>query len=417
MHTRIVMDWMIKMALTVCLSLFCTATRAQLSALQLLSTAWDDPSVQLQREQQAYLESTDFSMPLLRKLEIRTNTRDLDPKQQDYALRISTNGFGMRRTQTSIYSARKELTEAERQILLQNALLDRYELLIDANFSQRESVLLERQRQVLMDKKAVYTEQLVQGLEKDLDDYFRTMDDLMALTRKDAEIAANKAEFQLLTKIFTGQADSLLPGEMIHWTELRLETDSVALPPVIQREQAQVQLAILEEEMERMDGRNLLNYLQFRYTGNANDLLEDRFSFGLGFDLPWPNGSKLQEQELHLKTLETQSELALKRNDLEKARMVKANEFQQFFKKYLLADKQLTTFTEEYSPAFLHGSGLENPETLLRVQETIVKLELERLAVEKNLYKYYIELLSESGLLLQAPARNWLSPSLELIGR
>ncbi len=402
--------------------LFCSATWAQTTAGQLLASAWDDPAVQLHREQQAYLEATDFNMPLLRKLEIRTESRDLDPKQQEYALRIGTNGFGMKRTQSAIYGSMKELTEAERQMLVQEALLDRYELLLDVHFTRQTLGLLERQRQVLLDKKAVFSQQLALGLQEDLDDLFRTEDDLLQLERKIFEAKSDATVQRFRLKIFTEKEDTVMADKLITPAEILLFVGSVtgngaAIPASIRRRAAQAELALQEEKMNQMEFRNLLNYLQFRYTGNANDLLEDRFSVGAGFDLPWPNGSKLKQQELHLETLKSQAETEAERQKMEQAVQLKSNQWAQLVERYDFLEKQAADFRQAYDPQRLHASGLENPETLLRVQESLARLDLEMASVERDIYRNYLSLLGETGLLTQEPARNYLSPGLELIPR
>lgn len=395
------------------------ATRAQMTAQQLLATAWDDPFVQLHREQQAYLEATEFSLPLLRKLEIRTETRDLDPKQQEYSLRLGVNGFGMRRTQSAIYGTMKELTEAERLMLLEDALLDRYDLLLDAYFSKKNLVLLEHNRQVLLDKKAVFSQQLTLGLQDDLDDFFRTEEDLLQMEQRIFEAKSQVEQQRLRIQIFTGKKDSVSVGDLVQPSQLLSFLGSVnnATPPSVRRREAQAAMAFQEEKMSQMEGRNLLNYLQLRYTGNAKDLLEDRFSVGAGFDLPWPNSSKLKQQELHLETLKSKAEAEAERLEKAQALQQKANEWAQLWLRYDFLENQAEAFRDQYNPQRLSASGLENPETLLRIQESLARLDLEMAAVEKDIYKAYLSLLAETGLLTAEPARNYLSPKLELIPR
>ncbi|MCF8245604.1 MAG: hypothetical protein K9J37_03995 [Saprospiraceae bacterium] len=398
---------------------FCTATWSQITPNQLLATAWDDPALQLHREQQAYLENTDFSLPLLRKLEIRTETRDLDPEQQEYALRIGTNGFGMKRTQTAIYGSMKELSEAERQLLVQEALLDRYELLLDVHFDKKNTTLLERQKQVLLDKKNVFGQQLSLGLTQNLDDYFRAEEDLLEVDKKLFNLSGKAPAQRIFVQIFTGKewglaVDSLMPIPMM---KSMAALGSSAASPAVRREQAQANMAALEAEMKRMEGKNLLSYLQFRYSGNAKDLLEDRFAVGAGFELPWPKGTKLAEQERQLKALDAKMDAEMEKAKTEQAFLQKMEAFTKLISEHAFLQNQYESFKNQYDPQRLYGSGLENPETLLRVQETLVRLDMEMLSVEKDVYQAYLSLLSETGLLSAEPARNFLSPSWDLIPR
>lgn len=420
MPTPTVNSMMRTLAIAGCMLLASSATRAQITPGQLLASAWDDPSVLRNREQQAYLEDHDFKMPLLDRLEVRTQTRDLDPKQQGYALRLSTNGFGMKRTQSSIYKSMKELNDVERELLLQDELLARYELLLDLYFDHQALVLLETQKQVLADKKTVFAQQFALGLEEDLDDFFRTEEDLLQLERKKTEVTAKRPGRQFLTKLFTGKTDSVQVGSLLNPAELlamaNISLDNL-LPPSVKREQARAQLATLEAEMERMEGKNLLNFLQFQMNGDADDQFEEKFSISAGVNLPWPNASKLREQELQLEALEAKAEADNERQGIERAVAAWINEVGSYLQQYLLLEKQIDEFEEQYSPERLHASGLENPETLLRVKESVLRLQLEKVEVAKNMYQSYVGLLNEAGLLTQTPARNWLSPNLELIER
>ncbi len=397
----------------------CFATWAQISPNQLLSTAWEDPAVQLHREQQAYLENTDFSLPLLRKLELRTETRDLDPKQQEYALRIGTNGFGMKRTQSTIYGSMKDLSETERQLLVHEALLDRYELMLDVHFDQKKTELLEHQKQVLMDRKRVFGQQLSLGLQDDLDDFFRVEEEILDVEKKLFSLNGNAPVYRMFAKVFTGEAvdikiDSLMPISMLHSI---VALGGTAASPAVRREQIQANLAELEVEMKRMEGRNLLSFLQFRYTGNAKDLLEDRFSVGAGIELPWPKGTKLAEQERQLKALDAKMDAELEKTKSEQAFFQKMEAFNKLISEHAFLQTQYDSFKEQYDPQRFFASGLENPKTLLRIQEALVRLELEKLGVEKDVYSAYMSLLSETGLLTIEPARNFLSPGWELIPR
>lgn len=399
--------------------LVCSATKAQLTANALLASAWEDPAVQLLREQQAYLDGHAFSLPLLRQIQLRTGTRDWDPTQQEFAIRLEGNTPGMKRTQASIHAAMKSLTEAERLELVQTALVARYELLIDAYFAKQTRSLLLRQQAVLKDKKAVYSEQLALGMEQDLDDYFRAEEDLLDVERRLYNLGSEMPVQQVLAKIFTGKKDTVTVDSLIDPLQLLMMANAnmELLPPSVKREQVQAELAALEVEMERMEGRNLLDYVQFGYTGNANDPFNNRFRLGAGVRLPWPNGSKLQLQERELQALEAKAEATAKQQAAEDAMLRKGAEFGKLFEQHLFLKKQAETFAQQYDPQRLHASGLENPETLLRVKESQLRLELEALAAKKDSYQAYLAMLAETGLLAQEPARNWLSPSMELIAR
>ncbi len=397
----------------------CFSIQAQLTPNSLLASAWDDPAVQLQREQQAYLDGHDFKLPLLKELQLRTSTRDWEPDQQEYAIRLQGNTPGMKRTQASIYANLKAMSEAERLELVQEALIGRYELVVDAYFAKRNKQLLLRQQRVFKDKKAVFAEQLALGVEQDLDDFFRAEEDLLDVAKKLHGIGTELSQQRSLAKIFTGKADTVAVDSLIDPTKLVmfLQGSLEQLPPSVKREQLQAELTNLELEMERKESHNLLDFVQFGYTGNANDPLNNRFRVGAGVTLPWPNGSKLQIQERELEAMKARAEATLEQQAAEEALLRKGAEFSKLFEQHIFLKQQIEDFAEQYDPQRLHASGLANPETLLRVKESLLRMEADALAVEKDMYQAFIAMLAETGAFSQEPAVNWLSPNLELIAR
>jgi hypothetical protein len=408
-----------RLILVTALFLCCAPIFAQLTPNALLASAWDDPAVQLQREQQAYLEGHDFKLPLLRSLQLRSSTRDWDPDQQEYAIRFEGNTPGMKRTQASIHATMKAMSEVEQLELVQDAIIGRYELLVDAYFAKRNRQVLLQQQAVLKDKKAVFAEQLALGVEQDLDDFFRAEQDLLEVERQLHSLGTEVSLQRTLAKIYTGKADTVAVDSLVQPVNLLmlLKVNLEQLPPSVKREQIQAQLASLELEMERKESRNLLDFVQFGYTGNANDPLNNRFRVGAGVTLPWPNGSKLQIQNRELEALQANAEAAMEKQAAEEALLRKGAEFGQQMEQLFFLEKQVEDFAKQYDPQRLHASGLSNPETLLRVKESLLVLKAEALAKEKDTYQAYIAMLAETGALSQQPAVNWLSPNLELIAR
>ncbi|MCU0347222.1 MAG: hypothetical protein MUC59_09770 [Saprospiraceae bacterium] len=391
----------------------------QITPTQLLATAWDDPSVLALREQQAYLNGHDFELPLLRELQLRSSTRDWDPDQQEYAIRLQGNTPGMKRTQASIHATMKAMTEAERLELVQEAIIGRYELVLDAYFAKRNRQLLQRQLQVYKDKKAVFAEQLALGIEQDLDDFFRAEEDILDGERRLHGLSTEAGLQRSLAKIYTGKADSVAVDTLLQPTNLLVLVNGnlERLPPSVKKEQLQAEMAKLKLEMERKEGRNLLDFVQFGYTGNANDPLDNRFRIGAGIRLPWPNGAKLQIQERELEALQAEADATLEQQAAAEALLRKGAEFGKLMEEHIFLEQQIERFAKQYDPQRLLASGLTNPETLLRVQESLLRLEAEAIAKEKDMYQAYIAMMAETGALSQEPAVNWLSPNLELIAR
>lgn len=405
--------------LTGFLLFFCCATQAQMTVGQLLASAWEDPTVQLHREQEAFLQGHKFKLPLLRQIQVQTESRDWDPTQQEYSLRFNTNSPGMMQTQASIATALRSLTDAERRVLVHKALEARYDLLIDIGFAKRSREMMLELQKTVQDRSRVLKEELVLGLEDKLNDFFRVEEDKLDLERKLFENQADMKEFEQLSIIFSGQSDSLqLDSFASIPVLLSIASTSISLvPPSVMKEQIQADLAALDAQMVQRENRNYFNYLQFKYTGNAKDELNNRFTLGLAVRLPWFTTSQLRQQEKELQALEAKAELEEESLSTSRSALEKMRDLTRLIQSYNFAQDQRSRFVAEYDPKTLNSIGLENPETLLRLKLSILRLDAEQLSMEKDVYKAYISLLAETGLLTQEPARNYLSPTLELIPR
>jgi hypothetical protein len=401
------------------LLLFCAIMHGQVSASQLLASAWDDPTVQLHREQQAYLEGHRFKLPLLRQIQLQTESRDWDPVQQEYTLRFNTNSPGMMQTQADIAVAMRSLSQIERQALVQKALEARYDLLIDAHFAKLEQALMLEQQKTLQDRQAVLKEQLVLGLEDGLNDFFRAEEDALSIERKLFGNQADFKEFEQQVAVFIGNADSLAMDSFPSISQLlAIAGASVStVPPSVAKEQVQSELATLKAEMQERENRNYFNFLQFKYSGNAKDELPNRFLIGAGFRFPWMSTSKLRQQEKELQALEAKADAAEESLRNSRSALAKLRELARLVQLYNFTQDQKSSFVEQYDPKRLHATGLDNPETLLRVKLSINRLDAELFSIMKDVYKAYLNLLSETGFLTAEPARNYLSPGLDLIPR
>jgi hypothetical protein len=239
------------------------------------------------------------------------------------------------------------------------------------------------------------------------------------LERRIFENQSDFTEFKQRAGIFTGNADSLQMDSFPSISQLLsiAGTSISVVPPSVAKEQVQAELATLEAEMQQRENRNYLNFIQFKYSGNAKDELPNRFLVGVGFRFPWLNTSKLRQQEKELQALEAKADAEAESLSASRAALAKLRELTRLVQSYNFTQDQKARFIEQYSPKQLHAAGLENPETLLRVEISIQKLDAEIFSIEKDVYKAYLDLLGETGLLTAEPSRNYLSPSLELIPR
>ena len=90
---------------------YTSAGQTVVSSYQLLANELDSSLIQLLQDNRTYLKNTNQEMPLINKLEFRTETDELDLGRQEYVFRISFNGKKSREVQQKITQSQGRLYE------------------------------------------------------------------------------------------------------------------------------------------------------------------------------------------------------------------------------------------------------------------------------------------------------------------
>ena len=108
-----------------------------------------------------FLNSNSYEIPLINKLEVRTQTDEFDWKQQEYRVRMSPSGQKERQEYRKWHQSTIEFVATEQAEILQEALVFRYGLLVDWKKVEQTLALLQQQQIVAEDRIMVLKKQVV----------------------------------------------------------------------------------------------------------------------------------------------------------------------------------------------------------------------------------------------------------------
>jgi len=393
--------------------------QCQISSTDILASAKKDGIFLLEKQLKTSLENQPLKLPFLEKLEFRTEFNEFDFRRQEYTVRVSPHSPGQRKQQNNLYNTTLQIADAETKLRFFSALEERYTLLMAARFAEafrkRSSELI----LVLEDEKTVIENQLQLGLN---DDFSRLID----MEEELQEEAFSILELEQLKRKTERQFEQWLeqPATDIDWSNFisiekvrsqiaTIDESSLVFHPFVIRGEMRTNYSQQEAMVELEKKKNLLNFLQVRYSDNPNDLRQERFSIGAGIFIPTKTGTTLKIKEIEMEQLEAANDVQKDRVELKEKQANLKNELEFLFEQWDLMTNQLTTYQQKYAPEKLLQKGIVKPTVLLKTKERIIKKQLLIQKTELDIYEKYIELLFASGKMMEMPLRNYLSEGLE----
>ena len=183
----------------------------------ILQSAYFDIVYRSQKEKLDYLKNNPFEVPLLRRVEFRTETEDFEFRRQEYAIRISPNSFGERKFNKKYYESSVRINGIRNREALNEALSIRYGQVVKLIKTSRIISIKQRLELLLEDRINVLTQSQnsVDFDYNDLldaeDDYLKVQLDLIDLEKKDQRLRTEINQFLDLQKPFkldtTGMID------------------------------------------------------------------------------------------------------------------------------------------------------------------------------------------------------------------
>ncbi len=401
---------------------FIPALHAQdaITTTSFLRAAQESRQVESDSANLSFLEDYNYNLPLLRDVQLRTETRDFFLNRQEYTIRIKPNSLSAISRQKKVYQNKIEEVRIENQINFNEELENRYLLLVDYIFIDK-LVELYTESQLQLKDKLHLLGQKVYDTDFDVKDLIDTEESLFSVNSKLNDLNEERSIKQSLLLLFLnkGEDDSIeinsndliKPQQVAEVSISSLKTENLEVS--LQK----LKLKTLEREMRLSTARSnqIFDYFQAKYGGRNTVIFEEEFSLGLGINLPFFGNSRKNKGDYYFEKLRKESKLNETLYKIDADQKLAQNEFRRAITNYQSLKKQI----DESSVASLLETykGMEGVSPLLLLKLKILqhKKKIEELKAQQQMYQSYIKVLAQEGILFQEPLLNYLSATLESI--
>ncbi|NJN44922.1 MAG: hypothetical protein HC806_09530 [Anaerolineae bacterium] len=98
---------------------------------EFLQSVFEEPAVQAFDNQNNFLDSNPYRLSIIRRMEFRTESNQLDPQRQDYALRLNpANPWELKRN-NEYFQHYQQVLQLDRDRVIKESLKERYEAIVE----------------------------------------------------------------------------------------------------------------------------------------------------------------------------------------------------------------------------------------------------------------------------------------------
>lgn len=365
------------------------------------------------------LKSTTYKLPFVEKINAQTETDRFQLQRQQFQTRVSFNGWEEMKQEKKWKQANIGVEEADKNVLFQDALLDRYALLIDYRAALKALNLYQKIYLVAKDKRDVYQKMAKLSTSFDIEDLIKAEENVYQYQQKIADTeGAIRVMQQFSQRLF--ESKDVFQLDTMNWIPLSKMRDFVANLPkmsannaLLNQQEAKINLAQANYDVEKSSTKKFIDYAQMKYGARPTNAIQTEFSIGLGFVVPYRGSSKTVLKKLSFKQLEEKNKLEDIRESLDLQLFSAQNDLEIVLKEHDLVSQQINDNQTLYALdhyAQIQGSS---PIVLLRMQELVLQRQARLLDLEREAFVKYVKLLYGTGKLATLPLQNYLSASFE----
>jgi hypothetical protein len=382
--------------------------RAQTTFSTYLQSATQDADVVKLTKQIEFLNLKQYKLAPIQKLEFRTESNQLDPTRQEYALRVNPANPWEMHAQNRFFDQLTKQYELEKELMLEKRLAERYLLIIDYAVT-RQKVLLRQNEQTL-------TRQLIETLEKQTQSDYFDADKYFDLIIKEIEITENleesQTDFILIEKSFDQHKEilnTISADNFVNMAQIDSALHESLAPPsrLVQLNELKDKSNVASIQLEKSNIN--VGYVQAQYQEFRIEQGRKPWNIGLGINIPLFNPNKQNITKRSLARIEDNHET---NRDVQEQQLNAARLYQSL-QNLLERQKQLQKRKQELQNSkienLLIAYGDNNPAISLKLKLQLAKLDFLDLNIKQKIWTDYILWLETTNRLLQPPYQNMLS--------
>ena len=392
---------------------------AQLSTTDILASAKNGEALEFQKKKMEFLKSNGATLPWIDEVDVRTETHDLDWKEQEFAVRVTPNTKKERERQKALQQSNIAINAADEQILISEYLQERYTLIVDVYHFQKLKKLKENYSALYEDRLQVLRKSMT--LPKfDVNDLINAEDEIQELEREIFELDEGLNLARGFVTEWTGQTSDLqfdenkfIDIERVMNIARGLRLDPSETHVKLMKWQLNLEYTLREIDLEKAQDKKWIDFLQLKYGGRNSTEFRENFSIGFATTIPLKRVEQLKINELELDRIIQENNYVRIKEELTKSMERTRAEMESQYRLFQLIQKQLDNSQAELVLQQYQKIAGASPIAMLRLKESDLKKRVELFKIQQNIYKLYVSLLDVSGRMGHPPLKNYLSKDLE----
>lgn len=408
-----------RMNLSVLLAMLLTtpsAVSAQVTMGDFIMSARSDFDLLTFEDQISFLDKKEYRLSPLQRTEIRTQSKQLDPSRQQYAIRLTPSNPWEVRNNNKYFAQYKSVLVHEKDLALKDALLERYNLVVTfiyysevknlrdetKRLTDLQVSVLERQRNSDFFKGEDY-------IELKLDQMENTVEAEEAAFELDNHVRAMSASYPALSQNPGWRDDDLVSVEKIERVIDSLLTLRTTPATLLYRD-SQIELANREYKLEKANVN--FGFLQTEYENYRIEQGRKPWSVSAGVTIPLTNPNKGDMSKRKLEVIEAEH----KRKEAEVVMNSQLKSAYEELRTLLIRHREIRSKIKAFNVGglseTLNAISEENPVATIRFHSNLLKLKAIEIKMKQSILLAYIKVLGYSDAIQQIPLTNYLSPTL-----
>ncbi len=361
----------------------------------------------------SYLKEFNYRLPLIKGVQLRSETRDFLFNRQEYSMRIQPTSLSAISKQKGLYRNKLEKATLENDLHFNEQLEKRYLQIVDHLFITELMELTKERQKQLKDKSRILKESMY-NVNFDVTDLVDVEDLISAIELKLENLKeAQQKQLSEMRQIMNNLRDSIAfdyddliaPEQII---EKSNNTYSSTEPLEIRLQKLELNTMINELELSTAKSSQFLDFVQVKYEGGNDFVFQENISVGIGFNLDFA-GNRQRKGDYYFDKLSEEIKLAKLEDEMANSQKEEMLEFKKAIANFLLAEDKLKN--SSITPIYKIYQNMEGAPPLLLVKLKLLLNDKQIASVQAkhDLYTSYIRTLSVQEILFQKPLRNYLS--------
>jgi hypothetical protein len=406
-----------------------TSYAQKVTTKTVLSSALKDERLKSNQQLTTLAQGLKFHLPIIKEVQLRLgingNVSDdtiygYIRNEDNYGLQLSTNSFREIRQQKLFKQAQVNVYQSENRVLIQQALMERYQSLVAYIFAQKTQKERLKLDSLLTKKHAILRQMMESGLDVKVKEVMDTEGDKNAVQQSLLSLENDLYLSQSKLKTFAPAIDD---ADLISITQLtEVINTQKFLPsnhPLFNNREAKTQLATADLNFINAQNRQIFNMLRLGYNSPLylerpkKFNIENNFSVRVGLNLPIVGNNNFKRSRALLEERETKIEADVIRQQNTQSIDFQYVRIENLLKSYKLCQQQIE---QSLIKKMLKNEKLAlqmTPLEIVELQLTQQKMAVRAVELAHEITADYVKFLEFTGAMSAVPLKNYLSASLD----